>query len=109
MPSHLKQINWAHNYTIQDYNNGLLNTTVCKSWRVGGIRFSCLVNGQIMLKETIWTKENARLSEESSEKAIDSFPRRYVFGTLASSTTPCALHGNTTSLRIHITDQGFFF
>jgi hypothetical protein len=53
-------------------------------------------------------KENARLSEESSEKAIDSFPR-YVFGTLASSTTPCALHGNTTSLRVHIIDKEEFF
>jgi hypothetical protein len=51
------------------------------------------------------TKENARLSEESSEKAIDSFPRRYVFGTLASSTTPCALHGDTTNLCVHIIDK----
>lgn len=47
-------------------------------------------------------RQHAQLSEESSEKAIDSFPRRYVICVLASSTTPCALHGNTTSLRVHV-------
>jgi len=39
-----------------------------------------------------------QLSKESSEKASDSFPRRYAISTLAPSTTPCALHGDTASL-----------
>lgn len=48
-------------------------------------------------------EDNAQLSDESSEKTIDSLPRRYAVGTLASSsTTPCALHSNTTSLHVHI-------
>jgi hypothetical protein len=47
-------------------------------------------------------KNNAQLREETSEKTIDSLPRRYAIGTLApSSTTPCALHSNTTSLHVH--------
>ena len=95
-----------HNYTIQDYNDGLLkgHAAVCESWRIGRIRFSCLIVGRVMSKEAIWgTKDNAQLSKESSEKAIDSFPKRYVIGTLASSTTPRALHGDTTSLHVHVT------
>ena len=48
-------------------------------------------------------RQHAQLSKESGEKAIDSFPRRYVICMLASSTTPCALHGNTTSLQVHVT------
>jgi hypothetical protein len=52
-------------------------------------------------------KGNIQLSEESSEKTIDSLPRRYPTGTLASSsTTPCALHGNTTSLHVHVVNVG---
>jgi hypothetical protein len=48
-------------------------------------------------------KTTHSLSEETSEKTIDSLPRRYAIGTLASSsTTPCALHSNTTSLHVHV-------
>ncbi len=101
-----RSIIWVHNYTIQDYNDGLLkgHAAVCESWRIGRIRFSCLIVGRVTLKGVLWgTKDNAQLSKESSEKAIDSFPRRYVIGMLASSTTPRALHGNTTSLYVHVT------
>jgi hypothetical protein len=107
----MKLINWGHNYTIQDYNDGFTEgEAVCKSWRIGGIRSSCLVDGRVMFKDVILRrmKMHARLSEESSEKAIDSFPRRYVLGTLASTTTPCALHGDTTNLHTHIIEKEFF-